>query len=387
MKWIALALKNLLRNPRRTLLTMGAVTLALFIFTTLQTVLSAIQMQQGGGMGEVRLAVIEKYGGPRTELPVSYGARLGRFEHVIGVTPLNFTIVTAGGTSGPFYITFAVDPEGYRDCFTSITSQIPPSDYAQFIKLRNGALIGADIMRQYGWQVGDHIKLNSLLNRITLDLVITGVLQDETGANQQVSTQVVVNEAYYDAVRDKGGKVNLFWLRIDDARNILPVVKQVTDYYANGPMEVAVQTEGSMIARFGQFTASIQLVIKIISIAVLFTVLIVTANTIALSMRERRKEIAVMKAMGYTREGVLGLVILEAVMTSLLAGMAGTALAWGLFQMKGLMLSFGVAFNFVVTPQVMAAGLAISVGLGVVSGLVPAYRTARVNVIRALRSI
>lgn len=104
-------------------------------------------------------------------------------------------------------------------------------------------------------------------------------------------------------------------------------------------------------------------------------------------MRERRKEIAVMKAMGYTKEGVLGLVILEAVITSLLAGVAGTSLAWGLFHMKGLMLSLGVAFNFVVTPQVVATGLVISVALGVVSGLIPAYRTARVNVIQALRSI
>ena len=387
MKWLLLALKNLFRSRRRTLLTMGAVTLALFIFTTLQTILAAMQIESVGGAGEIRLAVIEKYGGPRTELPEGYGSQLARIPHVMAVTPLNFNMVSPGGSAGPFYVTFAIEPEAYRTVVASVAALVPTRDYDCFMQAKNGTLVGAEVMTKYGWKTGDQIEVRSLLTHSDLQLVICGVLKSTSAATQQVETQFIVNRAYYREATGKEGKVNLYWLRVDEARYVLPVIQAATDYYADGPKEVTVQTESSMLAHISQFTATIRLVIQVISVAVLVTILIVTINTIALSMRERRKEIAVMKALGYTAEGVLGLVVLEALLTALLGGLAGTLLAAGLFQLKGLTLSFGIAYDFQITSRVVALSFFISLGLGVVSGLLPAFRAARVNVIRILHSV
>ncbi len=387
MKWFGLVFKNLLRSRRRTFLTMGAVVLALFIFTVLQTILAALQLQADAGLGETRLAVIEKYGGPRIQMPTSYGAQLARFDHVMAATPMEYTVLSVASDAAVFYIAFAIEPEAYRVVFASTARRVPPSQYDQFIKTRNGVLVGREIVQKYGWEVGDIIKMRSLLHKVGLDLVVCGVLDGEDAATRQVETQMLIHQDYYQQLQGNPGRVNIFWLRLDGPASVLPVINAVTDFYSSGPKEVTVETESSMLARFNQFTATIQLVIQVIAVVVLVTVLIVAANTIAISMRERKKEIALMKAMGYTQGGVLGLIIAEAVVTSLVAGVGGTMLAWGLFSMKSLTLAFGIALDFTVTPGIAAMGLAISLALGVLSGVFPAYRASRINVIQALHSV
>lgn len=387
MKWIALALKSLFRSRRRTLLTVGAVAIALFIFTTLQAVLAALSVESVGGAGEVRLAVIEQVGGPRTELPEGYGPRLARLPHVMAVTPLNYNIVRPGGSTGAYYVTFAVDPEPYRVVAASVAALVPAADYACFTRTKNGALVGADVTAAYGWRVGDRVGVRTLLSHADLELVICGELRSTGASTQQAQTQVVVNRAYYREAVGKQGKVNLYWLRVDDARAVPSVIRAATDAYADGPMAVSVQTEGSMLAHVGQFTAAVRMVVQGISLAVLATVLVVTVNTIALSMRERRKEIAVMKALGYAPRRVLGLVVLEAVTTAAVGGAVGTALAAGLVRAAQASLAFGVAYDVRVTPRLAALGVATSLALGVLSGLLPAVRAARLHVIRVLHSV
>ncbi len=387
MKWLSLIFTTLLRNRRRTLLTMGAVALALFIFTTLQTILAALSLQVASGLGETRLGVIEKYGGPRKQLPESYWAQLARFDHVTAVTPMDFTVVSVERGAGVYYIAFAIDPEQYRIVFASTAVQVPSAQYDQFIRTRNGVLVGVEIMQKYGWTVGDNIRVRSLLHHTDFDLTICGALESGDASNRQIQTQMLLNRGYYEQVLGNPGKSNVYWLRLDEPASVLPVIKAVTDYYSSGPNEVSVETESSMLSRFSAFTATIQLVIQVISVVVLVTILIVAANTIALTMRERKKEIALMKALGYTQERVLGLIVAEAAVTSLVAGLAGTLAAYGLFSLRSLTISFGVALDFKVTPELVAVGVLVSLALGVLSGVFPAYRASRVNVIKALHSL
>lgn len=386
MKWVIFISKNLVRNKRRTLLTMGAVALALFIFTMLQTILSAMEFQVSRGAGETRLGVIEKYAGPRRQLPQSYGTQLERFEGVTGVTPTNFSIVSVGD-GNVYYITLLVDPESYRRVFESTASLIPNNQYNNFINQRNGVIVGEQIMNTYRWKIGDAIQLESLQHNITLNLVITGEYPSTEGSTDQMDTRMLINRLYYESLTEDPGKVSIFWLRLDRPASILPVIESVTNYYSIGPAAVSVETESSMLARLTSYTATIQLIIKIISTVVLFTILLVTINTIALSMRERRKEIALMKALGYKPSHIRWLVIGEAVFTALVAGLIGTALAYGLFNMQDLTLSLGLTFDFRVHPKVVFLGVILSIALGIISGLLPAYNASRVNVIKVLHSL
>lgn len=386
MKWLLFIGKNLLRNKKRTFLTMGAVALALFIFTMLQTILTAMEFQVSKGPAETRLGVIEKYAGPRRQLPENYWSQLQRFEGVASVTPTNFSIFSVG-RSEVYYIGLLVDPDSYRQVFEATASVIPTEQYDNFIRQRNGVIIGQKIMSRYGWKVGDAITLQSLQHKIALDLVISGIYPTTEEGTDQMDTRLLIHQQYYESLIGNPGKITIFWLRLDNAASTLPVMKAVSDYYSIGPMEVNVETESSMLAQLTSYTATIQLIIRVISTVVLFTILLVTINTIALSIRERRKEIAVMKAIGYTPANVRWLIIGESVFISLLAGFIGTTIAYALFNLRGLTLSLGLTFDFRVQPEVIALGLGLSIILGIVSGLLPAYNASRVNVIKIMHSL
>ncbi|SMO49147.1 ABC transporter permease [Fodinibius sediminis] len=386
MKWLILIGKNLLRNKKRTFLTMGAVALALFIFTMLQSVLTAMEFQVARGAGETRVGVIEKYSGPRRSLPEGYWSQLERFEGVRSVTPTSFDILGMKRAT-TYYIGLLVDPESYRKVFESTASYIPPDQYEDFIKRRNGAIVGKQIMQAYGWRPGDAITLRSLQHKADLELVISGVYPSVPEATDQMDNRILIHRPYYESIVNKPGRVAIYWLRLENPASILPVIKAVTDYYSIGPREVSVQTEGSMLAQLTSYTATIQLIIRVISTVVLFTILLITINTIALSMRERRKEIALMKALGYTPIRILGLVVGEAVFTSVVAGLIGAGAAYALFNMSDLTLSLGLTFNFIVRPAVFTTALVLAVLLGIVSSLVPAYNASRINVINVLHSL
>lgn len=386
MKWFHIILKNLFRNRRRTFLTMVAVALALFIFTMLQTIITALEISVARGPGETRVAVIEKSSGPRTQLPISYWRRLRRFDHVTASTPMGYTI-TSVGWAEEYYIALLVDPETYREVFPTTVRMIPHQQYNQFVKLRNGVLVGAEIMRKYDWKVGQEIKLQSLQHKVTMDLIICGVLKNGTTENQQMETQMLINWNYYDGLIGNPGKVNIFWLRLDRPSSTLPVINNISNYYSAGPLMVSVETESSMLNRLTSYTATIQLIIQVISTVVLFTILMVTVNTIALSTRERKKEIAVMKAIGFTPRRVLWMIVNESIITSLIAGLLGTMLAYVLFNIKGLTLSMGLTFDFVVHPRIVVTGIVISLLLGAVSGFIPAYNASKINVIKALHNL
>lgn len=365
---------------------MGAVALALFIFTMLQTILTAMEFQVSRGAGETRLGVIERQAGPRRQLPENYWTQLQRFEGVIAVTPTNFSILSVP-RSDVFYIGLLVDPETYRQVFESTASLVPGNQYQDFITRRNGVIIGEKIAENYGWKVGDAIQLQSSLHKIDLELVVSGIYPSTDAGTDQMDTRLLINRRYYESLTENAGKVTIFWLRLDKPTSTLPVIKTVTDYYSVGPMEVSVETENSMLARLTSYTATIQLIIQVISTVVLFTILLVTVNTIALSIRERRKEIAVMKALGYTPFNIRWLIIGESVFTALVAGFIGTAAAYALFNLRGLTLSLGLTFDFHVLPESVAIGIGLSIMLGLVSGLIPAYNASRINVIKVMHSL
>ncbi|HYW36133.1 MAG TPA: FtsX-like permease family protein, partial [Balneolaceae bacterium] len=259
--------------------------------------------------------------------------------------------------------------------------------YENFIKQKNGAIVGEKIMQKYGWHVGDIVNLGDLQNNITLNLIISGVYKEPPGGTDQMDTRLLVNRDYYDSLIENPGLVSVFWLRLDKPTSTLPVIQAVTDYYSIGPMPVSVETESSMLARLTSYTATIQLVIRVISTVVLFTILLVTINTIALSMRERRKEIAIMKALGYKPSNIIGIVIGEAVVTSLAGSIIGTLLAYTLFNLHTLTISLGLTFDFIIQPQVVITGILLSLLIGILSGVIPAYNASRINVIKVLHSL
>ena len=127
------------------------------------------------------------------------------------------------GWAESYYVAILVDPESYRQVFSGMARSIPASEYQHFLQNRNGVLVGQKIMEEYGWQVGDAVKLRSLQHKVELNLVISGVLKKSGGQLQQQETQMLINWNYYEMLIGNPGKVNIFWLRVDRPENAMSV--------------------------------------------------------------------------------------------------------------------------------------------------------------------
>lgn len=296
-------------------------------------------------------------------------------------------VITAIKVEEGVYLSFATDPESYRQVFASAMDNVPPKQYEAFQQTKNGVLVGSDIMTKYGWHLGDNITLKSLKVRVNLPLTICGILTNKNDVDSQLDNLFLLQRDYYEELIGKPGLVNIYYLRLDDPSSTLRVIQEIDNYYSEGPVEVRVETPSAMQAQAASFTETIRMVLSIIAITVLSTILVVSANAIALSTRERRKEIAVLKTIGFTGAGILWLIIGEAVITAVFAGMAGTVAAYSLFAVSNLSLSVGTAVKFVVTPATLGIGFILSLCIGMLSGFIPAYNAARTEIVDALRSI
>ena len=387
MKWLSLIWKNIFRNKRRTWLTIGAITLALFIFITLITILETLQIKTQVSQTEIRLAVLDKYGDPHMEQPLRYISEIRNTDGVQAVTPVSFTALTPGMGEAKIYIAFSIYAEEYTEIFRAEVSNIPKEQYDIFSKTKNGAIIGLEASKQNNWNVGDNIILRSLMDNFDVEFKICGIYKNDNKSNRQLESQIIIHYDYYDEEKGKPGVVNFFWLKVKDRAAAFRVTNEIEKKFEVAQSEITVQTENTMAAKMSTFTATAQMVIKIISLVVLGTIFLVVGNAIALTMRDRRKEIAVLKTLGFSQKRVLVIVIGESLTISILAGMLGTLLSYILFSAANLSLTLGFTFNFYVTHKTIGIGLIISTLLGITGGFIPSYQAAKVSIVKALRSL
>lgn len=386
MKWVLLSARNLIRNPRRSLLTLFAILLAVFIYSTLLTLLESLQLTGSDSESGQRLAVLERYAGPRRELPLYYGRELGRFDHVTAVSPLSFTLSTPGlSVTGPFFVTYAVDPGPYGQIFPAIRRGIGLDAFTCIEKNRMGALLGRIILEQQNWTTGETIELHSLLHGVSIPLLVCGSIRDVDGSRPESESQILIRRDYFGEVTGNTSKVNMFWIGLERAVHAPTVALQITDHYSDGPEEVILESEGAILSQMSQFTATIQLLLKSISWIVLGTVVIVSGNTIAIAIRERWHEIALLKTIGYTPVHVLLLILAEGTLLALTGGWIGTAASWMLFQLEALTSSMGVAYAYRFEISRLVSNSILSALLGMVSAGIPAWNASRMNTVEGLR--
>lgn len=385
MKGFWIAARNVVRHTRRSLLTFLAIALAVFIFTALQTILESLRLKPSGGSGAMRFAVLERYGGPRTELPLHYGEELRRLEGVSGVSALHFTLLSPErGSSGPFFVTFAIEPEGYFRAFPEVGSGVRAGQFDCFISRRDGALVGARILQSRGWGIGQQIHLHSVLHGMDLDLTVCGVVRDPTGTSPQSESQMLIRQDYYGLRRGDPDKVNMFWVALAPSQSREAAEQRIRQAFRDGPLQVVVQTEGAILEQMSRFTATIQFLLQSVSGLVLVTVSVVSGNTIAISTRERGHEIAVMKAMGFEAGWLNRMILTEAMLMALAGGLAGTLAGWALFKLPFIAEVLGVTYSFEPGIRELARNAGLSLLIGMVSGWIPARRAARKRVVESL---
>lgn len=380
MKYRHLIIANLFRKKIRTTLTLGSFAVALFLFGLLAIVRGAFS--QGLEVaGSDRLVVINKVSLIQP-LPVSYQERLERIPGIKEVTHNNWF---GGIYQDPknFFAQFAIDDDTFHSMYPEFV--VAPDQWQAFKQDREGAVAGVKLANRFGWKVGDRIPIKGTIFPGTWEFNLRAIY---TGNRpQDDTTQFWFHYKYLEERANPfwRGLVGWYVVKVNHPDDAVKIAKAIDSTFANSPWETKTDTEKAFAASFVKQMGNISFLIMSIGAVVFFTLLLVAGNTMAIAVRERIRELAVLKAVGYSDSFVLLLVVFESLLVAAIGGAVGLTLA-KLLSLRGDPTG-GLLPFFYLPPPAIAAGAALALAVGLVAGIWPAYSAGRLKVVDALRRV
>ena len=382
MKFLSLVWSNLKRRKLRTALTILSIFVAFVLFGLLCTIKEAFT--SGVAMaGADRLVVRHKVSLIMT-LPVTYKARM---EQIPGIaSAVHFTWFNGIYQNEPknFFASFPTEPEPFLALYPEYT--LPEEQKQAWMKNRIGAIVGRSLVDRFKWKIGDRIALVSPIwprkGDGAWEFEIVGIYD---GAKKTTDTSgFYFRYDYFDEGRSYGeGIVGWYVVRVNDPDRATEIAKAIDNEFANSPHETKAEPEGAFIEGFAQQVGDIGTILIAILSAVFFTILLVAGNTMAQAVRERTEELGVLKAMGFTNERVLALVLAESCLIAAVGGLIGLGAAW-LLTIRGSPVPAMLPV-FYLPPRYLVIGVGLVFALGLVAGILPALQAMRLQIAVALR--
>jgi putative ABC transport system permease protein len=379
MKFLPLLIANLFRKKLRTSLTIGSFAVALFLFGLLVIVRGAFSQGEEVA-GADRLVVINKTSLIQP-LPLSYRDRLLRMD---GIKQVTFQNWFGGVYQDPknFFPQFAVDVEHQRAMYPEF--KIAEDQWKAFADDREGAIAGKSTAEKFGWKVGDRIPIKGTIYTGPWEFNLRGIYQGTRPADD--TSQFWFHYDFLDERRVFGkGDVGWYVVRVTDPDLSVKVAKTIDSEFANSPFETKTDTEKEFAASFVKQMGNIEFLILTVGGVVFFTLLLVTGNTMAIAVRERIGELAVLKALGFSNRFVLVLVMIESLIVAFVGGGLGLLLA-KLFSLRGDPTG-GILPYFYLSPMAIVAGIGTALLVGTVGGILPALSAMRLRVVDAIRRV
>ena len=384
MKTFKYIWRNIRRNPIRSLLTILSVGFSLALMTVLYGFLASQETWKNGAAQANRIVVmnIQGFSG---KLPISSVDDVRSTKSVAAAVPFAWYGGSYQDEQMPF-AQFATDPEHVFDVWPEYS--IPPEQLAAFKANRQGCVLDRRIAERRGWKVGDRVPLKGAIYPFDLDLEISGIFDSPKNTDSLYFHWDYLNEGLKQLNYPNIDNAGTIFARISSSDSIPTVIKSIDDKFGSSDTPTRSQTEAAFAQMFVDMLGNVQVLIRNIGLAVVFSLSLVTANSMAMAMRERVTEIAVLKAIGFPRSRVLFMVLGEACAISMLGGFLGVGLGCLFLQgMNRLMPQF---FPFTVLEMLgpwISYGLIAAAVLGLISGIVPAIRAAQMSVIDGLRRI
>lgn len=384
MKYLHLIWAALFRRKTRTFLTLVSIIAAFLLFGLLNSVRAAFDSGSQSMTGVDRLVVGSRYSIIQG-LPQSLQAQIG---NIPGVQAVGHSNWFGGIYQDPrnFVLSFAISAQ-YLDMFPEII--LPADQRKAFDATRDGAVVGAALAQRYHWKVGDKIPLQSTIfpqknGSKTWPFEIVGIFKAGPGAPNGVDQVFYLHWKYfYEAKAFSGSDVGWYVVKVADPAQSDRVAKAIDAISANSDHETKTQTESAFNASFAKQLGNIGLIVGAIMVAVFFTLILLTGNTMAQAVRERIPELAVLKTIGFSSRSVLGLVLGESVLLLLIGGVIGMALATVIAPAvsKG---SGGMVQLPSVGTGNWIEGIIAMVVIGALVGAFPALRGMRLKIVDAL---
>ena len=380
MRFLPLLLANLLRKKVRTALTIGSFAVALFLFG----ILLAIRGAFVAGVelaGADRLIVMHRASFIQP-LPYAHKEKLARVPGVRDVASMSWF---GGIYRDPknFFPQFSIETDAWKNVYPEF--KVPDAEWQAFLADRAGCVVGAGTAERFGWKIGDRVPLQGTIFPGAWEFNLRGIYKGTRP--QDDTTQLWFHREYLD---EKGpafwkGIVGWYVVRIADPGAAPQTAKAIDALFANSAFETRTQTEQAFAGAFVKQMGNIELLVLVVGGVVFFTLLLVAGNTMAIAVRERTSELAVLKALGYSDRFVLGIVLAESLLLALVGGGAGLCLAKA-FSLAGDPTG-GMLQIFYIPPASLVAGLALAVAVGVAAGIIPAVSAMRLRVVDALRRV
>jgi putative ABC transport system permease protein len=373
-------LKNVLRNKRRTFLTVSSIAVSLFLVATLQTVLTELQNPPETPDSALRLITRHQIS-LFNILPKSQRAEIAEIDGVDAVIGMMWF----GGVykePSNFFANFATDTDQFFEIYPDLN--ISAEEKEAFKSDRTGAIVGDNLARRFGWRLGDKVFLKGSTFPVNAELTIRGIYN----GGSDLGTTLYFQWDYFSELMNNAGFVGTYTIRARSAADIPRIADEVDQKFRNSSYPTKTETEKAFILGFVSLLGDIQLFITSIVSVVVFTIVLVAANTMAMSIRERVREIGVLKALGFRSSQVLGMLIGESVLLSLggaILGSWGARIVFGSIDM--VMLTAGFIQRFHVTSGTLLLCILIGLFVGIGSASIPAWRASQRPVVEALRRV
>ncbi|MGB8684657.1 MAG: ABC transporter permease [Candidatus Binatus sp.] len=381
MNYFSLVLRNITRNKRRTILTTLSITVSKFIFASLISLPELLNQVLRDRANSLRLICHSK-ASLFYMLPESYRRRIETVPHVEAVAAYSVFMGTYRDPNEQLGI-LAVDDDHIREIFPDW--DIGAETEHEFVSMRTAALVATNLMKLYGWKVGQTIMLRGTLYPVDLQLTIVGVLNEEAAG-----PRIIFRRDYMEELLGRPGTANLFWVKIDSSKSAPEVIAAIDEMFANSENETATETEVALIKN--EIGSNLGLMLngaKFLAAIVMFTIGLVAVNTAAMAVRERRHEMAVMRAIGFTRSSIIARILVEGLLIGVTGGVLGCVLAYLGFELlphvSGALGPLALAMTL--EPRIIAYSFLIAAAIGAASGFIPATLATRGAISTELRAV
>jgi putative ABC transport system permease protein len=381
-KYIPFAFKNSLRNKRRTILTIASIGVSLFLLGMLIAVYHAFYFRQGPPQQALRLVMRNRVS-LTFPLPEYYEAKIRQLAGVKEVVSRSwFGGIYIDNRPEHFFPRFATDPEKIFNVYPEM--RIDPDQLKAFQNERTAAAIGKTLAEKQGFKLGQKVTIKGDIYPTDIELTVRAIFEgtQDSSDNVMYFHRKYIEESLPAA---RKGEIGTFAILADSAESVPRIAREADEMFHNSDRQTKTESERAFQLSFVSMLGNVKLFLLSICGAVVFTILLVSANTMAMSVRERIKEIGVLKTLGFTTGKVLTMIISEAVIIAMIGGLFGCALA---FAFCKVLSNIPIMFNGLsMPPSVLLISLSVAFAIGLLSSVVPAYSASRVPITDALRHV
>jgi putative ABC transport system permease protein len=374
--------RNTFRNKRRSVLTLISISFSLLLLTLMISIWRSFYVDQVAPEAARRLIIRDRVS-LAFFLPAYYRDKIRSIPGVVAVAPLTWF----GGRyiddrPAHFFAQLATDPDEYLKVASD--KIVPPDQLKAWQQDRAGALVDVTLANKYGWKIGDRITLQGTIFEVNPELTIRAIYHRDPPQNA-----LYFNAKYLEeAVPWFKGQAGWYSTQIGSSGDVARVSGQIDDMFRNSPLQTKTESEKAFQLGFVASLGNVKAFILGICGAVVFTIMLVSANTMAMSVRSRTREVAVLKTIGFTRQRVLSIFVSESVALAVAGGVLGILVAipviWWLTRS---FIALGVPLAMKVNWQTAGLSLLVALTLGLVSGYLPAFNASRMNIVEGLRHI